>query len=372
MMKNPGIGRPWQRRLGSIGRRRPVFFEELETRRVLAAVTWDGGGGDLLWSNAANWDRNGADELPQAGDNVTIQIAGSDPVIQLTSGVHTIGNLTSDEDIQILGGSLTITSSSVVNKGLTIDGGELHLTGGTSSGTGSIHNVSGSSLFRNVTLDVNLDNEALLTVNNTVTLHGTLTTTPSSVIRLEASDLNGSFLNVDNGFANQGVIELVHLGTRGDTSRLTVSNGVLENQVGATIRTLPGGGSGNHQLSTSLTNQGTLQVDHALLITNTGRTFDTSSGTINAGAGSQLTVSGGATRFGTATQLSGTDGQIDLAGTQVLELGSDFTYASGQPALTFGGAITVSGPGTFINQGALVVANETFNADLVNDSILTV
>jgi hypothetical protein len=67
----------------------PACLEPLEARRVLAAVTWDAGGGDGLWSNPLNWS---ADILPTHRDDVAIDfgsnrrvIAADIPVIRVKS-----------------------------------------------------------------------------------------------------------------------------------------------------------------------------------------------------------------------------------------------------------------------------------------------
>ena len=56
--------------------------EALESRRMFAAVSWDGGGNGTSWTDALNWSNNA---LPGAGDDVTISI-GANPSISLSSG----------------------------------------------------------------------------------------------------------------------------------------------------------------------------------------------------------------------------------------------------------------------------------------------
>ena len=53
--------------------RRP-HLETLETRALLAAVTWTGGAGDNNWDTAANWS---TDSVPASADDVTINIAAN-------------------------------------------------------------------------------------------------------------------------------------------------------------------------------------------------------------------------------------------------------------------------------------------------------
>lgn len=45
---------------------------------MLAAVSWDGGGGDLLWGNPLNWS---GDQLPGADDDVTVDAPGDATIV---------------------------------------------------------------------------------------------------------------------------------------------------------------------------------------------------------------------------------------------------------------------------------------------------
>jgi hypothetical protein len=58
-------------------------IESLEIRRLLALATWDGGGDDTSWSNAANW---AGDVLPATGDDVVINVSG--PQIMLPGSLN--------------------------------------------------------------------------------------------------------------------------------------------------------------------------------------------------------------------------------------------------------------------------------------------
>ena len=54
-----GSGHARRRRKSRSGAARRLVLEALEDRRLLATYVWDGGGGDTLWSNLANWDVGG-------------------------------------------------------------------------------------------------------------------------------------------------------------------------------------------------------------------------------------------------------------------------------------------------------------------------
>ncbi|MCA9078469.1 MAG: hypothetical protein KDA93_25805, partial [Planctomycetaceae bacterium] len=87
--------------------------EPLEQRVLLAAVTWDGGGGDLLWSNPLNWS---GDLLPGPTDDVTLNADGN-VTVEFDSGASTIASLQLDDSLELTGGSLVITGDTSVSSG---------------------------------------------------------------------------------------------------------------------------------------------------------------------------------------------------------------------------------------------------------------
>ncbi len=87
----------------------PAGIEQLEDRRLLATVLWDGGGNGTSWTDAANWD---GDKLPAASDEV-----------QLASG----SNVTLDTDVDVASlwvqrGSTLGLYQSELDADVTIDG----------------------------------------------------------------------------------------------------------------------------------------------------------------------------------------------------------------------------------------------------------
>ena len=111
-----------------------MLYETLEERRMLSAVNWDGGGGDLLWSNPLNWS---ADQLPTAADDVTIDAAG-DVTIVHDVGTNVVASLDSRDSLEISGGTLEVAGSFGIDSGrsLTAKGGntEFSVTGGFRDG----------------------------------------------------------------------------------------------------------------------------------------------------------------------------------------------------------------------------------------------
>ncbi len=191
-----------------------------------AQVTWDGGAGTNLWSDAANWDPDG---LPGNGDDVIID--GDSVVVDFDLGV-TI------DDIDIVnGGILNVTSGGVMNLdnsggnqgNIEITDGTLYLTGGTLL-VGDYITVDGS-------------NSSLITTGGTLTVDGD--TNPLHDILFT----NGATGNIGNGsevFVNSefvldnatvtisGRVENAILGVQGPydiemrgTSTLTIEEGAV-------------------------------------------------------------------------------------------------------------------------------------------------
>lgn len=112
-----------------------AFAEPLEPRRLLAAVSWDGGGNGLSWHDPLNWS---TDVLPGPSDDVTISVT-ADPTVRIESGTHQINSLTSSEAIEIAGGTLGLAAESRIDADFTHTSGWL-------SGDGDLF-VGGATLL---------------------------------------------------------------------------------------------------------------------------------------------------------------------------------------------------------------------------------
>jgi|GEM_PF-5198476 len=91
------------------------WLEGLESRVLLAAVTWDGGGSDLQWSNPLNWS---GDALPGPTDDVTISVPG-DVTILHSGGSTSVRSLLSDESLSLVAGTLSVSAVSEVRGSFT-------------------------------------------------------------------------------------------------------------------------------------------------------------------------------------------------------------------------------------------------------------
>lgn len=76
-------------------------FGTLESRRLLASISWDGGGGDGLWNNALNWSGNA---VPVAADDVTISNA---PAVIASGSAKQVASLSLINSTLTLGVNLT-------------------------------------------------------------------------------------------------------------------------------------------------------------------------------------------------------------------------------------------------------------------------
>jgi hypothetical protein len=109
-------------------------FEHLEARQHLAAISWDGGGGDLSWHNPLNWS---SDVLPGPNDDVTINVAGA-PTIVHDQGVNTsVRTLISSEAIALSNGVFSVGVLWRQNAPFTMIGGALEGAGNLALAGGS-------------------------------------------------------------------------------------------------------------------------------------------------------------------------------------------------------------------------------------------
>jgi RHS repeat-associated protein len=209
--------------------RRPVF-ELLEARQLLSAVTWDGGGDGTSWTDRFNWS---ADALPTASDDVTISFAAN-PTIQLASGTQQIHSLTSNEQIALVGGSLTIQTTATISANLTLAGGTLKNGTVTETGGAKVVGTAGGTFYGGtldgVTLNGDLDmsgGSARLTVANGLVLNGTATIGNGGAIYFNGTQtLSGTGTVLYNGATGGGTAAEQGLIANSDNMTLTIGAGI--------------------------------------------------------------------------------------------------------------------------------------------------
>lgn len=101
---------------------KPMFFnpwrkllrlEQLEDRRLLATVTWDGGGDGINWHDPSNWDN---DTLPSEIDDVVIDVPGQHAEIRIESAQVTSVRSLDVDDRLFVRTPLELTDSSRVRE----------------------------------------------------------------------------------------------------------------------------------------------------------------------------------------------------------------------------------------------------------------
>ncbi len=332
-------------------------------------VFWDGGGGDLSWHNPLNWS---SDVLPGSANNVLIGATFAGVTITASNSA-TVRSVSSAAALHITGGTFTLGGgTTIIDTSLTASAGTLHLNGGSvMEGSGTLQiGDAGTLRLTGATVETPLNNAGLLqvVVGAGSTISGPLSTTSSSVIRLESVfQVGRSTLTVADGFSNAGLIELITPAAV-DPATLTVTNGTLTNT--GTIRASGSGTGFARVLDASLDNPGTLDVISSLIVGSAGRMFINPSGTVNITAATTLRINGGSLLGGTGFTGTGT---LDLGGTHTAAIdAAGLTLAANGPLLTLSGNVTIAGPGTLINQKEVQLSGDTINAALDNQGMLRV
>ncbi|MGE0158751.1 MAG: hypothetical protein AB7T31_05015, partial [Gemmatimonadales bacterium] len=328
----------------------------------------------------------------------------------------------------------TITVAS--GRTLTFTGGSVDLDQGTVSGLGTL-SVAGTATYafttsavttpmlvaQTVTIPANvavpsgqtltlldgsvidepITNQGTILIQGSVTFLGALSMPTGSLLRVGGLAGN-SQLFLQDGFTNQGTIELTNVGLAYE-ARLAVVNGSLVNQ--GVVSSLPGGGNGGARfLSLALVNDGTLTLDHPLTIDGAFTTHVnnatinvttddltilqsdegsfTNNGTINIASGRTMTVSGGTLDLDQGTvsgagTLSVAFATLEFNSTTVttpmllfptVTIPADVTVSSGETLTLLGGTTIdedVSNSGTIVTVGTV-----TFNGQLFTDGTIRV
>lgn len=113
-------------------------LEELEARRVLAVVSWDGGASTNSWHDAANWS---GDQLPGANDDVVINVPASAATIVHSGNILTlVRSITNFEGLTLSGGTISPGGG---GGGNWVQHGPMILNGGTVGGSGNLYVKAG-------------------------------------------------------------------------------------------------------------------------------------------------------------------------------------------------------------------------------------
>jgi hypothetical protein len=297
-------------------------FEPLESRTLLAAVFWDGGGNGTSWEDPLNWSNN---LLPTAADDVTIDVAGS-PNITLSSGLQSIHSLVLAESLSVNGGTLAVATSAALTGSLTVNGGTI--ANGTWDSTGGTFQAGSSTAS---TLNaVALNGDLLLPGGANLRIVGGLTLGAAGRVRLTGASAN-SLGFVGSQTLVSGTISLENTAALGFVG--CVGSGTLTIGPGAAIT----GGRG-------VIGQNVFSAGNTALVVQ---------GTIDSSAGAAITLN-----------TSGT-GQLTIAGTARVESGGSLSIpaaawtATGALAASGGSTLTLGG--TWSTTGTITVDSSTLN-----------
>ncbi|XOV86282.1 MAG: Ig-like domain-containing protein [Pseudomonadota bacterium] len=302
---------------------------------------------------------------------LTIENVGR--VFDQTNGTVDVSN---NADLTVNGGTTRIGADTLF-VGTTGDDDQVVLAGN--------HTLALASTYTHNT-DVNLDFGGAVTVTGAdwvnaspLLLHSgndsfQVSFTNNDLVQVKGGT-NGAHANLtfENGLVNTGTLVLDSISSFNAT--VTLTGGILDNQASGTITSVNPGG---RTLVATVLNDGLINVgaNSPLTITNTGRVFDTTTGEIDVSADADLVINGGTSRIGSGSIFYGGPGdsdQVVFAGTQVLELASNYTHVT-QANLNFDGAVTVTGPGAWVNEAPLLLhgGNDTFNVAFDNNNTLLV
>ncbi|MGB7324683.1 MAG: hypothetical protein WBD31_07415, partial [Rubripirellula sp.] len=217
------------------------------------AMTWDGGGDGVNWSDAANWF---GDVLPGAADHVFLDVAGIPTIV--SSGNVSILSLTSNETISITGGVFAPTGN-VSAPTLSVDGGDYiashTLTGELQLNSGVIQ-VTGDTVINDPVVDVanatmrhqggaaaTLDNDFVIAsnlnfiLNNQISLGGVLSGPGGVSVSGGGSKVVFSGLNTYDGptTITQAALELTGSGTLGSLASGTTVNPAFGDSAGLSL-----------------------------------------------------------------------------------------------------------------------------------------
>jgi YD repeat-containing protein len=307
MSRPAGRNRQRDRRSATVSR-----IEALESRLLLSAVNWDGGGDGTHWSDPLNWS---SDVLPVAADDVTINFGAA--TIDHAGGDDTIHSLNATNNFALSGGTLTINANSVVHGDFqlsngTLDGaGDLSLSGAVNWTSGEMVGTGRTIVAAGGTL--NLNTPGVKNLDRVLENDGAGTWTEGEVRMSGGTFLNKGTFTVDS--ASPLLWRVIN-----DPSN-------VEN-IGTFIKH----GAGQAELRVNFSNSGTVNVQDGTLLVSRG---GTQTGHFNMAAGATFETIGDHIASGVTTDGPGTffvANELAIGGT--LFVNGDSTFHSG---FTLGG-----------------------------------
>ena len=342
------------------------FLDQLEPRRLLSTVEWDGGttGNGTNLADPLNW---AGDVLPGPADDAIIGATGTSPTLTL-AGVLTLNSLTSSRTLQVnSGGNLGVATTATLSASLNLTAGRL--TGGTwNLGTNRI-NTSGA-----VTLtDTQINGTVQLNTAGNVTYAGS---TRATTTRAANTYVSGGLI-LPSGYVFRDTL-IIDSGSSFQAQ--AASNAAWTIDAAATVTIA---GACTFVASSNIVNNGTITVTGSLRLrdplVNNGTMSTGSTGTIESTAASL--VNAGTLRYQSsqvsliaATAFSN-PGQLVLQNAE-LRISSAITWSafniggfqSTNGTLTLEGVVDVTGTTMHITSqlGTIYLAGGTLRGGILD------
>jgi hypothetical protein len=330
---------------------RPTL-EQLEDRTLPSVLWTNPAGGD--WDTPGNWSTG---NVPGASDDVVINTGGI-TVTHTTGNTDVVHSLTSQADLSLSAGSLSLSGASSIGSTLTISGGTLTgagdltvtglltWTGGTMSGSGHTHVNGGMTISGSASkyLDQRtIDNGGVITWSG-----GTIGTGDNAVINNQAgatfdvqtdNAIGNNFGGGAAAFNNAGLLKKsAGPGTAQFAYMLLNNSGTVDGQSGTLEFDLGSGSDG------TVINTGTVNIDAGSAISIATSYAQTGGSTLLAGGALQSTSSSGL-----PVTING--GNLSGSGTIAGALTSAAAVNPGGPGAS--GTLTVTGTYTQTSGGTL-------------------
>ncbi len=334
------------------GRGRMLFFDRLEERLALSAVSWTGSGDGTSWSDKDNWSGHA---VPTSADDVTINVA-SNPTIVVSAGQAARSLQLSDTLAINAGGTLAITATSQIAAAgkLTLGGGTLTVTGAVLTNLGTVA-VTADSTINSSGAVGSLDNKGTvshqagvlhMTSGFTLKNEGTYNFTADGTSVASLAATSATLQNTSTGLVEK---------TGGSTTS-SIGGGVLFNNQSGTVYAQ----SGTLALGAGTSTGGNYNADAGATIDLTSGATVTYSGMLSGSGAGSVQITGGTILLGGATtfnfyvaplQYSG--GTINLVG-HTLSNFAAITISTFAPAITSANGATHNLGGTLDNLGTII------------------
>lgn len=205
--------------------------------------------------------------------NITISTAGNGAAYTNTSGVadsYSSSSISSDTDINIIGGTLILTNSGTASKGIKADG-NITISGGSTTvnlSGATLLNASGSGFDPSYPTGIKAKGKATIS-SGTVTITGTTAATGTKGISADADiDISGGTINITT--AGAGAIYTNTTGATDSYSSAAISGDANVIISGGSLTTTSSGIAGKGIKSDGQVTIGTATGNPTLKITTTG------------------------------------------------------------------------------------------------------